>query len=697
MGNSYIDVRWVKRIVLGIIFLVLPLFMFSAETLIQKYYARKNYARVIDIIQKKQINLISGIDDYLICARSAFMFGLYEESSNFYHTVLIMEDDYLNAQDLLNYAFSLMKLGKSDQVLSNPCFLDENRLIPWLSLLKNISSTRGAYINMKDALVTVNKMSLVFLPQYGLNYFENRVYYSYSRFPELTCSNSWSDKKIIDRRGELAGIRSGIVTENGNDAPVEVLKGTLKGSGRIATMYICDNQQNYFATIVSKNGKPEQIVVKGSKFPEFPFNSINYACAMPYFNQADQRLYFSSDMPGGFGGWDIYFCEFRDGQWKWPVNMGWKVNGPFDELFPSVYQDLLLFSSEALEGLGDFDNYSYSLTTGTLRNLWPFNTTDADLSIRIIQDNPLRAIGVNGQNASYYTSTHSLESILNQNETNGIINRVPNTTENNVQVGNQGTNFLVQKEGVDSKNKSITDFTPKAALDLGNFPTQHLFSGEVFLGNIDFDFDQTVLNPEHIELLESIVKTIRDRNYTNLVIRSFPQGTGTEKDKGYLSYQRALGIMNFLKSRFPDSDNRGFFVVIDGAYLTDTKRVGNDAKCGVEIYAVQKGMPFSFIYSFEKLAGETDGSVARIFNNKLEVFREINLNAPKGGPNSKTIYIGIQAIHLVAPGETIVQISQKYNCQVNQLLKANHKANQDLVVAEKLIIPLPFKNLKNLN
>jgi outer membrane protein OmpA-like peptidoglycan-associated protein len=677
--------------------MVLPLLMFSTETQIQKYYARKDYARVIDIIQMKQINLITGIEDYLICARTAFMFGLYEESSNFYHTVQIMEDDYLNAQDLLNYAFSLMKQGKSDQVLSNPCFSDENRLIPWLSLLKNIAATRDTYIKMKDALVTVSNMSLVFLPQYGLNYFEDRVYYSYSRFPKLTGSNSWSDKKIIDRRGELAGIRSRIVTANGNDAPLEVLKGKLKGSGRIATMHSCDNQQNYFATIVSKNGKPEQIVVKGNRFPEFPFNSISYACAMPYFNQADQRLYFSSDMPGGYGGWDIYFCEFRDGQWKWPVNMGRKVNGPFDELFPSIYKDLLLFSSEAQEGLGDFDNYSYSLTTGMLRNLWPFNTTDADLSIRIIQDNPLRAIGVNGQNANYYTSSHSLESILNQSGTNGVINRFANATKDTIPAGTPATNFRVPKEGIDSKGKDLTDFTPQTTMDLGNFPTKHFTLGEVFLGNIDFNNNQAALNPEHIQQLESVIKTIRKKDYTNLVIRSFSQGGGKEKDKGYLSYQRALGVVNFLKSRFPDSENRFFFVVVEGARLSNTKLEGNDAERGVEIHAVQKGLPFSYVYSFEKRAGETDSNVAGIFNNKLEAFKELNSNTPENEPNSKTIYIGIQGIHLVSPGETIVKISQKYNCQVNQLLKANRKVNQNLVVAEKLIIPLPFTNLKNLN
>lgn len=89
MGNIYLDDQWVKRIVFGMVLLVLPLLMFSAETQIQKYYARKDYTRIIVIIQTKQINLITGIEDFQICARSAFMFGLYEESSNFYHTVLI--------------------------------------------------------------------------------------------------------------------------------------------------------------------------------------------------------------------------------------------------------------------------------------------------------------------------------------------------------------------------------------------------------------------------------------------------------------------------------------------------------------------------------------------------------------------------------------------------------------------------------
>jgi len=679
------------------VFLVLPFLMFSAETQIQKHYARKDYDWIIDIIQTKQINIITGIEDYRICARSAFMFGLYEESSNFYQTVLIMEVDYLNAQDLLNYAFSLMKVGKSKQVLSNPCFSDENKLIPGLSLLKNISVTRDSYVQMKDALVTVSNLAINFLPQYGLGYFENRVYYSYSRYPKLSGTNSRSDTKIMDRRSELAGIRSGLVTETGNEPPMEVLPGSLKGSRRIATMNISDIPQNYFATIVSGNGKPEQIVVQGNQFPEFPFNSINYACAMPYFNQADQRLYFSSDMPGGFGGWDIYFCELNDGQWKWPENMDRKVNGPFDELFPSVYQDLLLFSSEALEGLGDFDNYSYSLTNGTIRNLWPLNTTDADLSIRIIQDHPLRAIVVNGQKANYYTSDHSLESILNQNEANRVVNRFTNATEVDVQAGNQVNNAPVQIGGIDSTETVLSDFTPKAALDTGNFPSQHSTYGEVFLGNIDFDFNQAGLNPEHIELLESVVKTIREKDYTNLVIWSFPQSDGTEKDKGYLSYQRAQGVVNFLKNKFTDSENRVFFAVAEGTYPSDTKRAGNDADQGLEIHAVQKGLPFPIVYTFEKLAGETDGSVAGIFNNNLEAFRELNLNAPKSGSNSKTIYIGIQGIHLVSPGETMFQISRKYNCRVDQLLKANRKANQNLVVAEKLIIPLPFTNLKNLN
>lgn len=707
----------VSYLVLAVMLLSLPLFVFSGESQIEKYFDRKDYARIIDIIKSNKINKLNGVEDYRICAQTAFMFGLYEEACNFYQNVLLINKNFLSEQDQVNYAFSLLKLGKSDELLSNLSILDEKQLYPWLAQLKNIAATKKSYLLKKDTLVSKNDLSVDFLSQYGLDYFNDHIYYSYPRFSDTPEEDPSVNAMINDRRSELAGIKSGMLGSDGKAYFTKVLKKSLKGSGRIASMNVADKQENSFVTVVGRRGKPERIVVLGKRFPAFPHNSKRFACAMPFFNQADQRLYFCSDMPGGFGGWDIYYSELKEGKWKWPVNMGPRINTPFDELFPSAYKELLLFSSEAREGLGDFDNYAYLLDTDTLRNLWPFNTSGKDLSFKIIHDNPLRAIGVNGQEAYSYSSEESLALILSQE---GKHEEVPSgTSQKSKVVHSEKALTVVPKE----KNLSpkvaapkvvapeqpvpvvqaetppvvVRNFVAKELLDKEEPSVKDSKNGDVALGNLYYDLNNAVLKSAHFAVLESVAQKIEKGGYTNIVIWSYTDRVGAEKYNGYLSYQRALGVMEFLKSKFKDSDNKLYFTVAAGEYLANKNRDVNSSDRRVEIYANQKGLPFSYVYAYKPLEGETSRSIAGIFNNNIDALRELNIEAPESRTSSGVIYVGIQCIHVVSAGETAFSISQKYNCSVDQLLKANQKANNKLIVAEKLIIPLPVSNLKNSN
>ncbi|MGQ7868136.1 OmpA family protein [Sunxiuqinia sp. sy24] len=91
---------------------------------------------------------------------------------------------------------------------------------------------------------------------------------------------------------------------------------------------------------------------------EFAFNSDDYSTGHPAIDTTGKVMYFVSDMPGGYGGTDIYCSEFQKGFWSTPVNLGPKVNTSGNELSPFIsYDGLLYFSSNGHGGLGGLDIY----------------------------------------------------------------------------------------------------------------------------------------------------------------------------------------------------------------------------------------------------------------------------------------------------------------------------------------------------
>ncbi len=71
----------------------------------------------------------------------------------------------------------------------------------------------------------------------------------------------------------------------------------------------------------------------------------------------------SSNRAGGFGGYDIYYSVFRNGNWSSPVNMGPRINTSSDEYRPVIgsnpdfTNNFIMFSSNRPGGKGGFDLY----------------------------------------------------------------------------------------------------------------------------------------------------------------------------------------------------------------------------------------------------------------------------------------------------------------------------------------------------
>lgn len=98
---------------------------------------------------------------------------------------------------------------------------------------------------------------------------------------------------------------------------------------------------------------------------ELPFNNDNYSVGHPALSKDDQFLIFASDMPGGLGGTDLYICQWIDGKWSVPINLGNKINTKRDELFPFIDESgNLYFASDGLAGMGGLDIF-YANRLGT--------------------------------------------------------------------------------------------------------------------------------------------------------------------------------------------------------------------------------------------------------------------------------------------------------------------------------------------
>ena len=125
------------------------------------------------------------------------------------------------------------------------------------------------------------------------------------------------------------------------------------------------------------------------KIKEIPFNSNEYSCGHPTLTIDDKVMYFVSDMPGGYGGTDIWMTRYNNGEWTKPQNLGGTVNTRGNEMFPFIDErGNLYFSSDGHPGLGDLDiflipmNTATAMPSGKVRNLGsPLNSSKDDFGI----------------------------------------------------------------------------------------------------------------------------------------------------------------------------------------------------------------------------------------------------------------------------------------------------------------------------
>lgn len=106
----------------------------------------------------------------------------------------------------------------------------------------------------------------------------------------------------------------------------------------------------------------------------FQYNGANFSTAYPSFSPDGNTLYFSSNRPDGFGGFDI-FVTYRVGNtWTTPENLGPTVNTQGDEITPFFDGQDLYFASNWHKGMGGLDVFRAVKTGGNWDRVYHLDT-----------------------------------------------------------------------------------------------------------------------------------------------------------------------------------------------------------------------------------------------------------------------------------------------------------------------------------
>ena len=137
----------------------------------------------------------------------------------------------------------------------------------------------------------------------------------------------------------------------------------------LSEIYFCSNRGgssfDIFVASIPNSEKNLEIIVKDTSDHIISKNDIlssdyDDKCPLIFGN----TLVFTSNRPGGHGGFDLYYSKFINGAWNEPLNFGPSINSEMDEYRPILIDEgvsdtetMMIFSSNREGGLGGFDLY----------------------------------------------------------------------------------------------------------------------------------------------------------------------------------------------------------------------------------------------------------------------------------------------------------------------------------------------------
>jgi outer membrane protein OmpA-like peptidoglycan-associated protein len=360
-----------------------------------KYYDEHQYTKAINYFEK----VVSAGDkvDAEVISRLSNCYritGDDEKAEAWYAQLMSVRER--KAIDVYYYAQVLKSNRKYTEAdnwmrLYNDLVPDDTRAIMHLS--------RPNYVKELNPLVSSYKLSLLSInsPQseFGTAFFVDKIVFASENDPNPLIQNRTSDTKDAYFDLYFATREPGGSLTNplyfSNKINTKVHEGPACFTYDGLQMYFTRNSDAGRRTSAGKghsNLKIYRATLAGDEWVNIdpmPFNSYDYNVAHPSLSRDGSRLYFASDMPGGYGGTDIYVVENRNGIWGRPQNLGKLVNTEGNESFPFIHENnILYFSSDGHVGLGGSDVFSAMMIRGEFKNITnlsaPINSSKDDFS-----------------------------------------------------------------------------------------------------------------------------------------------------------------------------------------------------------------------------------------------------------------------------------------------------------------------------
>jgi outer membrane protein OmpA-like peptidoglycan-associated protein len=261
--------------------------------------------------------------------------------------------------------------------------------------------------------------------------------------------------------------------------------------------------------LVTAVRRQDQWVITGT----FPYNNIQeYSVSSAALSRDGRLIYFASDMPGGEGMTDIWYCEKQpNGRWGKPVNCGKSINTPHEDDFPYIDSlGTLYYASKGLPGMGGYDIYSAKGEKADWSEpqdlKYPINSTSDDF---------------------YLVTRNGLNGFFSSNREGGA-------GSDDIYAFNHPV-FVTPPTPV-AKDTTVTN-TAAAPVD-----TTQGFAFEP----IYYDLDKSNIRPDAAAELDKLVAFLNQYPNIRIQVSSYTDSRATGDYNQALSQRRAIAVVNYL-------------------------------------------------------------------------------------------------------------------------------------------------------